>query len=333
MPRAMGITKLGGPEVLRDVAVDALEVTTGCVRLHVDATAYNNIDALLRREDFGLDFPIFPGSDVVGRIADGNGVGGRVIVNPGIPCGNCESCRSGHRCPYVHILGVHRSGGYRGEVVVPETQCYPLPDDLDTELAAAFPLAFLTSWRMLVTRANLQEGQSVLIWGANGSLGSAAINVAKARGAVVFAVVRNKAWAPALLEYGADRVLSQEDASELIPKLTAGRGVDVVFEGPGTPTWEDSLRHVAQGGVIVTAGITGGRWGKTDIEDLYYKQVSILGSRMGYAEEFEEALAEFLAGRLRPLVGDVVGLSEAASVHARGESGQRCGKIVMINDL
>jgi NADPH:quinone reductase-like Zn-dependent oxidoreductase len=334
--KAMVITALGGPEVVEEAQVPMPEADGVKISLlHTEATAYNHIDAILRTEDFGLAFPVVPGSDVVGKVEVGPLAGRRVVVNPGIPCGTCDGCAAGRACRYVNILGVSSWGGYGEYVAVPSGQCYVVPDHLSLEVLAAFPLTFLTAWRMLKTRVGLAEGQTVLVWGASGGLGSAAISVTRALGGIPIAVTRRSSVSSVLTEYGAEHVvdLSQASLPDEVARLTDGLGVDVVFEGPGTDTWQKSVEVVRQGGVIVTAGVTTGIDTSLDIEDLYYRQLSFLGSRMGYASEFEQVLRELEIGRVRPLVGEVTNLSNARAVHDEVSHGRHHGKVVMINDF
>jgi NADPH2:quinone reductase len=137
------------------------------------------------------------------------------------------------------------------------------------------------------------------------------------------------------MQYGASVVIDagSSDVVTQVERITDGLGADIVFEGPGAETWERSMRAVSQGGKVVTAGVTSGHMANLDIEDLYYRQISILGSRMGYDNEFTSALAGFAEGKMRPLMAGVMGLSEAQTAHAKAAAGDRCGKIVMMYDL
>lgn len=335
--KAVGIIGMGDPDVVQ--VIDAADPSCGPseVMIRPEATSYNHLDALLRQEDFGLDFPVVPGSDVVGHVISGSSelVGRRVLVNPAIPCGKCDRCKSGNQCRHVQILGVHRSGGYGQFVIVPSSQCLEAPDSLSPEELGSFPLVFLTAWRMLKSRARLSMGERVLIWGASGGLGSAAVAIAKALSARAIAIVRNSRHVAILENYGADVVIdaSTVNVSAAVKSLTGGEGVDVVFEGPGADTWPTSMAVVSQGGRIVTAGVTSGSSVQVDLQDLYYRQVSILGSRIGYQTEFSEVLGQLLAGHLRPLISEVIPLSHAAEAHRRAARGDRCGKIVLRHDF
>lgn len=335
--KAVAIGKLGGPEVLEVVELPEPTLSDGQVLIEVEATSYNHIDAILRTEDFGLDFPIVPGSDVVGRVIEGdaNLRGRRVVVNPGLPCGTCDNCQRGLECRYVRILGVHQPGGYGQRLAISKEQCFPVSDELSLDVLASFPLAFLTAWRMLNTRAALRPGESVLVWGSNGGLGSAAVSIGKALGAEVIAVVRHPEHVQILADYGADSVIdaSRQSVLDVVMDKTNGIGVDVVFEGPGAATWKSTMAAVAQSGRIVTAGVTSGAVVDLDIEDTYYRQISILGSRMGYQPEFAQILNKLVTGEVTPLISGVLGLSEAAEAHQIALAGGRCGKIVLRHDF
>ena len=178
-------------------------------------------------------------------------------------------------------------------------------------------------------------GEHVLIWGASGGLGSAAVAIAKALSARAIAIVRNSRHVAILENYGADVVIdaSTVNVSAAVKSLTSGEGVDVVFEGPGADTWPTSMAVVSQGGRIVTAGVTSGSSVQVDLEDLYYRQVSILGSRIGHQTEFIEVFGQLLAGHLRPLISEVIPLSHAVEAHRRAARGDRCGKIVLRHDF
>lgn len=322
------LTGLGGPEVLavEEVARPTLEEGTTVVR--VAAAGVNWLDVLMRREDFGLQFPHVPGSDVVGLIDELDGgslsVGERVVLNPGI-------CVTEADRAHVRILGLHSPGGYGQYVGVPSSQVFKCPAHLTLEEAAAVPLTYLTAWRMLSTRAKIEAGEVVFVWGASGGLGAAAVQLAKALGAVVVAGSGSEVFVDALRSLGADEVVlyKTENVVERVKAITAGRGADVVFETVGRETWSRSLAMLAPHGRVVISGTTSGGNATNDLTDIYYEQLTILGSRMGYPEEFSQVLALISTTGLRPAIAAVYELSDVRAAHEEIEHRRSVGKIVL----
>lgn len=329
----------GGPEVIRVEAVDAPRAGPGEVVVEVRAAAMNHLDLWVRR-GIGIEttMPHIGGSDIAGVVAEvGAGaaatVGERVVVNPSLSCGRCAWCVRGEHslCVEFRILGEHTNGGFAERVAVPAANLYPIPETVSFEEAAALPISYQTAWRALVTRAALRPGEDVLVIGASGGTAVAAIQVAKLLGARVFAVTRGAESVRRVHEVGADVVYdrAEVDFSREVYRDTGRRGVDVVVENVGEPTWQGSLRALARGGRLVTYGATAGAKPPTDLRLVFWKQLQLIGTTMASRSEFEAMLAVALRGGLRPVIDTVMPLEEARAAHERLEAGGQFGKIVL----
>ncbi len=339
--KAAAITGRGGPEVLQviDAPVPPLEARQALIR--VRAVGLNWLDVLARTEDFGLKFPHIGGSDVSGVVeAVGPNstltVGAEVLVNPGYPCNQCEQCRTGNReCQFVRILGLHSPGGYGQYLAVPDAQVFQKPRGVSFEQAAAFPLDFLTAWRMLVTRGRLVPGERVFIWGASGALGVAAIQLSRHLGAHVIAAVGSAKYADAVRQLGAHTVINYrtENVLKAIQSATADQGVDLVFESIGKETMQRSLQVVKAGGRVVICGTRSGDLSEVDFSDLYYRQISIVGSRMGTHTDFKQVYSLLVNGPLDVHVGRTMPLRQISEAHRALESRDFVGKIVLTHEV
>ncbi len=312
------------------------------VVVRIEAAALNRLDLFVRNGIPGvtLSFPHVPGADGTGTVeAVGAGVtdlavGQRVVIQPGLACGVCEFCRAGERslCVDYGILGEHVSGTLAERISLPRENVFPAPAKLSPEKAAAFPLAAMTAWRMLVTRAGLRAGESVLIHGIGGGVSTFALQIAKLCGASLVIVTsggeekRKKA-----LQLGADVALDYKavDVAKKVREITGKRGVDVVVDSVGASTWKASLQATAKRGRIVTCGATSGPNPEEEIRLIFWKQLSILGSTMGNDSEFSAMLRAVDSGRIDPVVDSVFPLSDVRKAYERLESGQGLGKVLV----
>lgn len=338
--KAIVIREHGGPGVLRAEEVDEPRPAAGEVLVRVRACALNRLDLWTRSGSAGYS-PAFPhvlGDDIAGEVADPAGVAGiaagtRVMLSPGTSCGRCLMCLTGedNGCRQYRILGHGRWGGYAERVAVPAANVIALPDHVGFEEAAAFPLVYLTAWRMLVVRAGLRAGEDVLVWAAGSGVGTAAIQIAKARGARVIATAGSKAKLDKARAIGADHVLDhhQDDVVAEVRRLTGKKGVEVVVEHVGQATWERSLLALAFRGRLVTCGATTGADGTTPLRHVFAKQLTILGSYMGSKGDLLAAVPAFFEGRLKPVVHEVLPLAEARRAHEMMEASAHFGKIVL----
>jgi zinc-binding alcohol dehydrogenase/oxidoreductase len=316
--RAVRIHEDGGPEVL--VLEEAPDPVAGpgevLVRLH--ASALNHLDVWIRK---GL--PSVPKPRILG--ADGAGVrvdtGERVVINPGVEAPGGA----------IHVVGEHGDGTNAELIAVPETNVYPIPDGLSFAEAAAFPLVFETAYRMLVTRARLEAGEWVFIWGIGGGVSTAALAIAKALGAQTIVTSSSDAKLDRARGLGADVVVNHAtgDVKATVKEATGGAGAAVVVETVGEATWRTSLDVAGREARIVVCGATTGPNPPAALHRVWWKQLSILGSTMGTRADFEGVYALIAEGRARPVVDQVLPLEEIRAAHARLEAGEQLGKIVL----
>jgi len=314
---AVRIHEDGGPEVLQLEEVPDPVAGAGEVLVRLRASALNHLDVWIRK---GL--PSVPKPRILG--ADGAGVrvdtGERVVINPGVEAGKT-----------IHVIGEHGDGTNAQLIAVPETNVYPIPDGLSFEEAAAFPLVFETAYRMLVTRAALQEGEWVLLWGIGSGVSTAGLAIARALGARTIVTSSSDAKLERARELGADVAVNHatSDVGAAVKEATDGHGADVVVEHVGEATWKKSLDAAAYGGRIAVCGATTGPNPPAALHRIWWKQLSILGSTMGRKDDFEGAYRLIAEGRARPVVDEVVPLAEIRAAHARLEAGEQLGKIVL----
>ncbi len=339
--RAIVIPRHGGPEVLELRETARPEPGPDEVLVRVRACALNHLDLWSRRGIAGVRFPLplIPGSDIAGEVAEAGPAarrvraGDKVVLSPGIGCGQCQQCASGREnyCRRYTLIGYMRDGGCAEYVAAPESNALPLPEGLTFEEAAAMPLVFLTAWHMLITRAQVRPGEDVLILGAGSGVGSAAIQIAKLAGARVIATAGDPAKLEKARALGADQTIhhGKQDIGEEARRLTGRRGVDVAFEHVGEATWEQSIRSLARGGRLVTCGATTGAQGRTNLRLLFARQLSLLGCYMGSRGELWQVLR--LAGekKLRPVMDRVLPLEDCRAGHQAMENREHFGKIVL----
>jgi zinc-binding alcohol dehydrogenase/oxidoreductase len=312
--KAVRIHEDGGPEVLRyEEAPDPLP-GEGEVLVELRAASLNHLDLWLRQGLPSVPKPRILGADGAGVIA---GTEERVVINPGL-------AHEGG----VHVLGEHRDGTHAELVAVPRSAVHPIPAGLSFEEAAAFPLVFETAYRMLVTKAALQPGEWVLIWGIGSGVATAALAIAKALGAQVLATSSSEAKRLHALELGADAVIAS-DADPVIIRAHTGGGAHVVVEHVGEATWARSLASARPGGRIVVCGATSGPNPPAALHRIWWRELEIYGSTMGTPADFQGAYDLIAAGKARPVIDSVFPLAEARAAHERMERGEQLGKIIL----
>jgi len=340
--KAVRFHEHGGPEVLRyEDAPDPVISAPGKALVRVKACALNHLDIWGR---IGPPYskpalPHIPGCDIAGVVEEVSpeekevSKGMDVIVSPGVGCGRCEKCLGGmdNQCRRYSIIGNDVDGGYAELVAVPSRNVIAKPERMDYVQAASVPVVFLTAYHMLVTKAGVRAGETVLVLGAGSGVGIAAIQIAKAFGANVVATAGSEDKLSKAVELGADYTINHKKAkiSEEARKYTEGKGVDVVVEHPGKATWDESIRAVAKGGRIVTCGATTGYDAVTDIRYVFSREVAIFGSYMGGSAELLKVLDLFRQRRLRPVVDISMPLSRAKDAQVRMEKSEHFGKIVL----
>ena len=332
----------GGPEVLQYTDFPTPEPGPGQVQVQLQASAMNRLDIWVRNGWPGirLEYPHIPGADGAGVIsAIGPGVtshyvGERVVINSNLSDGTCEYCQAGkdNMCERWALLGETVRGTYAEYVVVPDRNVLALPADFPFDQAAAASLVFLTAWHSLITRGQLQRGESVLIVGAGGGVNIASLQIAKYIGAKVYVVGSSAAKLQRATELGADEVIdrsSQAEWSKAIHALTNKRGVDMVVDNVGAGTLPSSLRAARKGGRILTVGNTGGPKFEFDNRYMFAKHLTYLGSTMGTRTDFVEVMSLIFAGRLRSIIAETFALQDARRAHEYMEQGEFFGKIVL----
>ena len=343
--QAVQFTDHGGHEVIEYGTVPDPDPGPEDVLVDVRAGALNHLDVWTRNGLPGLDLPLphVPGSDAAGVVeAVGERVsrfapGDRVAVTAGVSCGQCEFCRDGDYslCVDFEILGEHTTGVHSELAAVHEDNLVTVPDHVDWETAAAAPLVFQTAWRMLVTRADVSPGETVLVQGASGGVGHAAVQIAADAGAEVLATASSEEKLVYARELGADTTIDYEAEDDLpaaVRTATGKRGVDVVVDHVGGDTWSDSLRCLARGGRLVTCGATAGPRPQTDIPRIFGNQLTILGSTMATPGEVDDVLAKVWDGTYEVRVRETLPMSETARAHEMLESREGFGKVVVVPD-
>ncbi len=321
--KAVVIVEHGGPEVLRVADVAEPVPGSGELRVGVTHVGLNHLDVWVRRGVPGHDFhlPRVPGSDVAG-VVDGQAV----VLHPSWGCGTCESCLAGrqNRCRHFSIRGESADGGCAERVVAPAWQVLPIPAGMDAAAAASLPLALLTAWHMLLTRARLQMGERVLVQAGGSGVGVIAVQLAKSLGCDVHATASTPEKRARLEGMGATAW----------PYDAVGvRDVDVVFDTVGRDTWSISMRALRWGGRLVCCGATSGADVPLNLRALFFKQIEVLGSTMGTSAEMIAAWRTVTAGEIKPIVHVVLPMSRLGDAHALLERREVFGKVVVHQDL
>ena len=337
--KAVRIHQFGGPEVLSYEDVPDPQPRSDQVLVRVKACALNHLDLWVRKGLPGVKLPHILGSDISGEVAgigeyvSGFKPGQRVLVAPMHYCGRCAKCVAGlqNQCREFTVLGNGVDGGNCELIAVEAANVIPIPDSLDFNQAASVPLVFLTAWHMLVGRAGVRPGQTVLVLGAGSGVGIAAIQIAKLFHCRVITTAGNESKLEKAHALGADFGIHhyQQKISDEVRKITNKEGVDIVIEHVGAATWDESLRSLKPGGTLVTCGATTGPNVGVDLRHLFARQLTLLGSYMGTMGELHEVLGHVFAGRLKPVVDRVFRLTDLQAAHEHLEKSQMFGKVVV----
>ena len=339
--KAVIFSQHGGPEVLKFAEVADPQIKADEVLVEVRACALNHLDMWVRGGLPGIKIPLphILGDDVagvvreVGELVTWTKPGDEVMVQPGVSCGHCVECLAGrdNMCDEYDMIGYRRDGGYAELLSVPGVNVIPKPENLSWPEAAALPLVTLTAWHMLVTRAQVQPGEDVLVHAAGSGVGSLGIQIAKLRGARVIATASSEEKLAKARELGADETVNytRDDWPKEVRKLTGGRGVDVVFEHTGAATWPGSIVALKKGGRLVTCGATSGFDARTDLRQVFYRHLTILGSMMGSKTELLAAMKFIESGQIRAVVDRTLPLAEARKAHELMEDRAQFGKLVL----
>jgi NADPH:quinone reductase-like Zn-dependent oxidoreductase len=338
--KAVRIHEFGGPEVLRYEDIPDPGLRKDHVLIRVRACALNHLDLWVRKGLPGVKLPHILGSDIAGEVAEtGEYItdvkpGTRVLLSPMLFCNHCEQCMTGHQnfCPQFAVLGNNADGGNCELIAVPRVNVIAIPDSLNFVDAASVPLVFLTAWHMLVGKAGLKAGQTVLVLGAGSGVGSAAIQICKMLGATVITTAGNEHKLEKARELGADHTIDhyKQKISEEVKRITNRRGVDIVFEHVGVATWPESLKSMKYGGTLVTCGATTGNDAALDLRVLFARQLSLFGTYMGGQGELLEVLKHVFAGKLKPVVDRTFPLAETRAAHEYLAGSEQFGKVVVV---
>jgi NADPH:quinone reductase-like Zn-dependent oxidoreductase len=323
--KAIRIHEDGGPEVLRYEDVPDPVAGPGEVLVRVEAASLNHLDVWVRRGLPSVPKPRILGADGAGVVeALGDGVQGleigeRVVLNPGLEHGDT-----------IGVVGEHTEGTHCELIAIAAEQVFPLDDALSFEEAAAFPLVYETAYRMLVTKAAVQEGEWALVWGIGGGVATAAFEICRALGLRTI-VTSGADWKlEQARAWGADVAVNHAEGDVVAAvKEATGKGVHVVVETVGDATWARSLAAVRPAGRVTVCGATSGPNPPANLHRFWWKQLTVYGSTMGTREDFLGAYELVRSGRARVHLDRVFPLAETRAAHERLEAGEQLGKIVL----
>jgi NADPH:quinone reductase and related Zn-dependent oxidoreductases len=342
--KAVQFADHGGMDVIDYDDFGDPEAGAGEVVIDVKAGALNHLDVWTRRglPSINVEMPHIPGSDAAGVVREtGPGVtrfdeGDHVAVSAGVSCGDCEFCRNGEEtmCTSFRILGEHLRGVHAERAAVPQENLVHVPDHVDWTVAGSASLVFQTAWRMMLDRGGVSPGESVLVLGASGGVGHAAVQIADYAGAEVYATASSEEKLRHAEDCGADHVIDYEqtDFASEIAEQTGRRGVDVVVDHVGAQTYPDSLKSLAKGGRMLTCGATTGPNPGAGLDRIFWNQLEIIGSTMATPGQVDDVLELVWDGTFEPKIRDVLPMSEAAQAHEMIEGREGFGKVVVKPD-
>lgn len=333
---AIRVHEPGGPDVLKYEDISLPEVRANQVRVRIRAAGINHRDIWVRQGLLGpMGTGVILGSDGAGEVdAIGAGVtnvevGQKIVINPGVGCGSCPACLSGNQpsCQTFDII----NGTYAEYVVVPKDNVVPMPSGITFTEAASIGVPFITAEDFLA-RTNGAPGQTILIWGASGGLGTATIQLAKLRGLRVIAVTRSVAKSDKLRQLQADDVIVWDGHSGIaadVLALTNGRGADIVVDSLGQATFAQSLKAGRQGATIVSVGGTTGGTVSLELGQVFRRRQTILGAYMGGMHILPRLLPLFSRGILIPVIDYTFPLEQADQAHEQLEQRGVFGKVIL----
>jgi NADPH:quinone reductase-like Zn-dependent oxidoreductase len=331
----------GGVEALKIQEIPDRTPEAGEVLLRVKACAMNHLDVWATKNPTQQRFggPRIMGADVAGVVeslgpgVEGYAQGDRVLVAPGLSCGHCSKCQRGMHadCPEYKLLGVGRDGGYSELMTIPAVNLAPMPDGLGFEDGASIPLVFITAWRMLVEKADVQPGEWVLVNSAGSGVGIAAIQIAKLFGARVIATASTETKRTKALGLGADGAVdyTQPGWPQEVERLADGRGADVAIDCVGGTILAETLGAMASGGRVVNCGFTAGAQWDFDWSVFRGRQLSFAWSMMGGNSYLHEVMRFARTGQLKAVVHRVFPFEQVQEAHRAMIDRENFGKIVL----
>jgi len=332
----------GGLDKMEYREVATPKAPAGGVLIRVRATGLNHLDlwTLAGIEGVKIPLPHIGGSDIAGEIAEvgegahGFAAGDRVVVNPSKWCGTCEFCKRGeiNYCVDYQIIGEHVDGGFADFFPCPMRNLLKLPKGFPWEEAAAAALVYQTAWRAVVSRGAVKAGEWVLVTGASGGVSTAAIQIAKMRGARVIATTSSDEKARRARELGADHVFNYKTQAydKEVYKLTEKHGADLIVDSTGDAGWKPNLRCLARGGRLAVYGATTGNNPAALINLLYWKHITVLGTTMGSPKDFEDVMGFVFSRKLKPVIDSVRPLRLYLAAFEAMQKGAQFGKIVLV---
>lgn len=340
--KAAVITEHGELDKVVVLEIEDPKPAAGEVAVDVRSAALNHLDIWVRmgRPGMALEMPHVLGSDASGVVsAVGEGVSGvevgqEVIIFPGLACGRCEYCLRGEQseCEHFGIVGMARPGVFAELACVPAENVIPKPPSLSFDAAATLGIAYLTAWRMLMMRAALRPGECVLIHGIGGGAATAALQFARVAGAEVIVTSSSDKKLERARGLGAGHTINYAKSEDLVAEIMeacGGRGVDVVIDSVGAATWPVDLKVARKGGRIVLCGVTTGAAAETDLQAVYWRQLSILGSTMGSRENLRLMLRTVVANAVEPVIDSVFPLDKFVEAMKKMELHEQFGKIIL----
>jgi NADPH:quinone reductase-like Zn-dependent oxidoreductase len=340
--KAAVIREHGGVDRLRVEEVPEPKAAEDEVVLKVHSAGLNHLDIWVRKGRGGLKLPKphILGSDAAGVViaagakVRGVTVGDEVVVNPGLSCGSCEYCNRGEQseCVSFGIVGLSRPGTFAEQVAVPARNVSAKPSHMSFNEAGAFALAYVTAWRMLMTRAQLKPGHTVLIHGIGGGVALCALQLAKLAGAEAIVTSSSDEKLDRAGQIGADHKINYrtvDDVARCVKDATSGTGVDIVIDTVGAATWPIDFSAVRRGGKVVLCGVTSDAEAATNLRMLYWNQLTIMGSTMGSDEDFRQMLRAVTTAKLKPVIDSVSPLKNITDAMGRMEAAEQFGKIVL----
>jgi NADPH:quinone reductase-like Zn-dependent oxidoreductase len=339
--KAAVIYENGGLDVVRVEDIPEPKPAPDEVLVRMRYAGLNHLDIWVRKGRPGMQpkWPHVLGSDGFGVIeAVGSQVkhlksGDAVVVYPGLGCGHCDACERGEKslCPQFGVVGMNRPGTFAEYVALPTSNVFPKPPRLSSEEAGGFVLAYLTAWRMLMTRAQVKPGDTILIHGVGGGVALCALQLGKLAGAEVIVTSSSADKLERAKKLGADAAINYktENVTERVRELTGGRGADVVVDSTGSATWPLDLACVTKGGRVVLCGVTTGAAAETDLRTVYWNQLTLMGSTLGSIGDLRQMFRAVTAAKLKPVIDEVFPLVRARDAMEKMEMGRQFGKIIL----